>query len=228
MQQFWNARAKENAEYFVDNRLDYNRGDLEQFWAGGETDLGRLLEIGAVGLRPSDVVVDLGCGVGRLTRAIADRAAEVIAIDISSEMIARAAENLARLDNVELRVGDGYSLQPVPDSTIDAVISHVVFQHIPDPAITLGYVKEIGRILRPDGWATFQVSNDPAIHSAAYPRSSWLQRALRRAPRGLEDPAWRGSALELTALEDAVRAGGMSIELLSGAGTQYCIVTTRK
>ena len=228
MERFWNARARENAPYFVDNRLDYRHGDLAEFWAGGEKDLERLLEIGGVSFGPTDRVLDIGCGVGRLTRAAAARAGFVTGIDISAEMVSQARANLAGLGNVELQVGDGTSLRPIPDASVDAVISHVVFQHIPDPAITLGYVGEIGRVLRSGGWATFQVSNDPSIHAASHPRPSWLKRALGLAPRGLEDRAWKGSAVDLAALREAASAAGMTVERMSGAGSQYCIVTTRK
>ena len=36
MQRFWDARAREDAFYFVDNTLNYRAPDLERFWAGGE------------------------------------------------------------------------------------------------------------------------------------------------------------------------------------------------
>jgi SAM-dependent methyltransferase len=223
MKDFWDARARENAEYFVDNRLDYNDGDQEFFWEYGRKDLSEMLASVAAQLQPSDDVLDIGVGVGRLSRALVEQVAHVTGIDVSAEMIERAKQNLAGHD-VRLIVGDGSSLQPLTDASFDAVVSLVVFQHIPDPQITLGYVREIGRVLKPGGWAAFQVSNDPEIHSKDYPRPSLLKRLIGRAPKGQDDPAWRGSAVELEALRAAAADGGMTVAQTTGEGTQYCIV----
>ncbi len=226
MAEFWNARARENANYFVDNRLDYNAGDEAQLWREGEADLMRML--GSVGARlePQDTVLDVGCGVGRLTRALAGRAEHVHGIDVSAEMLTRASANLAGVANVTLHQGDGTGLGPIADASVDAVISLVVFQHIPDPVVTLGYVREIGRVLSPGGWAAFQVSNDPSVHAAGSPTPSRLKVLLGRAPKGQSDPAWRGSAVSLEALHAAVADGGMRVAALAGEGTQFCVART--
>ena len=237
MARFWDERARENAEYFVDNRLDYRRGDYgpddpEDFWTKGRRDFDVLLDtVGAPAIGPDDVVLDVGCGVGRLTRVAAERARRVHALDVSAEMVERARANLSDLDNIELHVGDGTSLRPLEDDSVDVVVSLVVFQHLPDPEVTYGYVREIGRVLRPGGWAAFQVSDDPAIHAMEHPRPSALRRAVARLrgglPGGQEDPAWRGSAIELDRLRDAAASTGARLERIEGAGTQYCLVLLR-
>ena len=226
MADFWDARARENANYFVDNRLDYNDGDEARFWREGETDLSRMLASVGAEIAPDDVVLDLGCGVGRLTRAAAARSAHVHGIDVSAEMLVRARGNLAQCSNVTFHLGDGTTLDPIADASVDAVISLVVFQHIPDPAVTLGYVREIGRVLSPRGWAAFQVSNDPSIHASGNPTPSRLKVLLGRAPKGQTDPAWRGSAVRLEALHAAVAEGGMRVAALAGEGTQFCVART--
>ena len=227
MASFWDARARENAMYFVDNRLDYNHGDEATFWREGAADLERMLDGVGAAVGREETVLDIGCGVGRLTRALADRAAHVHGIDVSAEMITRARGHLADRTNVTLHHGDGLSLAPLADGSVDGVVSLVVFQHIPDPAVTLGYVREIGRVLRPGGWAVFQVSGNPAIH-APVPVTGRLKAALGRAPRGQDDPAWRGSAVELPVLEQAVADGGMRTVRREGEGTQFLIVRTEK
>ncbi len=227
MARFWDARARENANYFVDNRLDYNGGDEVTFWREGAADLARMLADVESTIGKDDVVLDVGCGVGRLTRAAAATARHVHGIDVSAEMLRRARANLAALDNVTLHEGDGTSLAPLGDASVDAVISLVVFQHIPDPAVTLGYVREIGRVLRPGGWAAFHVSNDPAIHAPGR-TGSRLKAALGRAPKGQGDPAWRGSAVPIADLEAAVADGGMRIARRTGEGTQFLVVRTEK
>ena len=151
-------------------------------------------------------MLEIGCGVGRITRVLAARAAQVLALDVSDEMLARARELNPALTNVSWVLGDGLSLHGIPDASLDACVSVVVFQHIPDPEVTLGYVREVGRVLRPGGWAALQVSDDPAIHRARPGLAPRVRALLGRAPRGQRHPAWLGSSVTPTAL-GADRAG---------------------
>jgi SAM-dependent methyltransferase len=228
---FWDARAREDAYFFVDNRRAYRVSDLVSFWAQGERDLDRLL--GALDLRinAGDMVVDIGCGVGRLTRPIAARARRVYALDISSEMLERARSHLADFENIEWILGDGSSLRPLREASVDACVSHVVFQHIPDPEVTLAYVAEMARVLRPGGWAAFQVSNDPRVHRRSGLRSAparAVSAALGRAPRGQGHPAWRGSAVDLDALRHHAERSGLALDRIVGEGEQLCLIGARR
>ena len=224
MAEFWDARAREDAFFFVDNEQSYKAPDVERFFAEGARTLDALLDECGMAGRGADVALDIGCGLGRLTRALAERVGHVHALDVSPEMLTRARELNAHLGNVTWHRGDGRTLQPLADSEVDAVVSHVVFQHVPDPEITYGYVVEIGRVLRPGGWAAFQVSNDPRVHEGLHKPPSRLKTLFGRAPRGQRDPAWRGSAVDLDALERAAREGGCAVAHVSGAGTQFCCI----
>ena len=164
MRDFWDARAAEDPYYFVDNRLAYGDPDTEGFWSGGEPLLDRILDELELEIEPRDELVEIGCGLGRLTRPLAARARSVAALDVSPRMLELARSQNPELANVDWVLGDGRTLAPLGDDSADGVFSHVVFQHLPDPAITLGYVREMGRVLRPGGWAGFQVSNAPEIH----------------------------------------------------------------
>jgi SAM-dependent methyltransferase len=235
MRAFWDARAREEPYFFIDDRRRYRDPELETFWREGERDLDRLLELLGRAVAPGDVVLEVGCGIGRLTRPLAARAGAiepggagcVLALDVSAEMIDRARRHHSDLERVQWIVGDGRTLAPVPDGSVDAAVSHVVFQHIPDPAITLGYVTELGRVLRPGGWAAFQVSNNPAIHRRRHGLAERWRAAraqLGAGPRGRRDPAWLGSAVKLDELRGAAARGGLEIERIVGAGTQFCLV----
>lgn len=228
MRRYWDERAGEDALYFVDTRQRYGDPDPERFWEAGERDLDALLAAVGAELLPDERVVEVGCGVGRLTRSLARRVRSVIALDVSEAMLARAQAENAGLGNVEWVLGDGRSLAGVPDASADACVSWVVFQHVPDPAITLGYVREMGRVLRPGGWAAFQVSNDPSVHRPPG-RVRGLARALAgRGPRGQDHPAWLGSAVDLGALRAAAGEAGMDVERTAHEGTQYCVVLARR
>jgi SAM-dependent methyltransferase len=229
MRDYWDERAREDAFYFVDNRIRYKHpGEEERFWQMGREDLDGLLGSLDVAIGTEDVVVEIGCGVGRLTRVIAERARAVKAIDVSAEMLRRARRENEALANVEWIEGDGVSLAGVGDRTAALVVSHVVFQHIPDPQITLGYVRDIGRVLKPGGVAALQLSNDRSVHAWTPTLRERLRMLLGRGPRGQTHEAWIGSAVELHELRAAAADGGMAVEKVSGVGTQYMLVRLRR
>jgi SAM-dependent methyltransferase len=225
MARFWDERAREDPFFFVDNRLEYGHPDLDRFWAGGERDLEMMLTAIDVSLRRDDEVVELGCGIGRLTRPIAARCRSVRALDVSARMIELARSYNPELAGVEWHVGDGTSLGGIGDASADACISHVVLQHIPEPAISLGYIREMGRVLRPGGWAAFQFSTVPKMHE---PPGLVQRFRERREPAASFDPRWRGSALSVEAVREAARDGGMDVERTAGEGTQHCVALARK
>jgi SAM-dependent methyltransferase len=229
MRRFWDARARENALFYIDSGLDYRYPDPGTFWQRGAAIVDRIVGELGVPIGAEDNVVEIGCGIGRLTRPLAARAGRVIALDVSAEMIERAQDATPNLEGVEWRVGDGISLAGIDDASIDAVISHVVFQHIPDPEITLGYVREMGRVLRPGGRAGFQVSNRPEIHRPQDPGLSGRVRELGgRQPRGQRDPAWLGAPTDLKRLRAVAAESGMETERVVNEGTQWCFVVLRR
>ena len=71
MQRFWDERAREDAFFFVDDRLEYGRPDVERFFRDGEKALDDILGQLGVSLQGDENVVEIGCGLGRITRAIA-------------------------------------------------------------------------------------------------------------------------------------------------------------
>jgi SAM-dependent methyltransferase len=231
MRRFWDARARENAFYFVDNSLPYHDPDADRFWRGGPEQLALMEEQLQVRVEPAQDVIEIGCGPGRITRALSERARSVRAFDVSEEMIARARELNPHLENVEFILGDGVSLAPAGDESADVVHSDLVFQHIPDPRITLGYVREMGRVLRPGGFAMFQFSNAPEIHA----RPPWHERVrptlravLGRGPGGQTHGAWLGSGIELATLDGVAGEVGMRRERVVGEGELLCRALYRK
>jgi SAM-dependent methyltransferase len=230
MRRFWDARAREDAFHFVDNREPYKDADPARFWREGQRDLDHILDTLEVTVRQDDLVLDIGCGLGRLTRVLAGRAAHVIALDVSPEMLRRAQELNAELNNVTWLLGDGESLAGVEDASVDGAVSHVVFQHIPDAKVTLGYVEELGRVLKPGGWAAFGVSTDPRIHEpppserGGTSRRDLLRGLAGRKPRGQSAPEWLGAPVPLDALGAVATAAGLTLEKIEGAGTQFTLV----
>jgi SAM-dependent methyltransferase len=233
MREFWDQRARENAMWFIDSRLDYRNTDEQAFWDSGERDLDTTLGLVDANVQGHERILEIGCGIGRLTRALAARTRSVVGIDVSAEMVDRARAALSGVDNVEIRLGNGTDLADCPDASFDACYSFVVFQHIPDPAVTCAYVVEMGRILVPGGWTVFQVSDMPELHerrrwSGTHGWRDRLARLAGRRPHGCLDPQWLGSAVPSGQLDDALERGSLQVVASYGAGTQYHLVHARR
>jgi SAM-dependent methyltransferase len=230
-ERYWDERARENALYFVDNEVGYDDPDTEAFWRRGEEVVALMLDMSGLEIDPGETVLDVGCGVGRLTRALAARAKHVYGLDVSREMLRLAEQHNPGLENVEWLHGDGAGLGALPDASVDGCLSHVVFQHIPDPEITLNYVREMGRVLRPGGWALFQVSTDPDVHRRPNAEGGVRARVKSLLGRGGDagdDRAWWGSAVDAGALRSAAADGGLEVERLLDEGSQYTTVLARR
>ena len=108
--------------------------------------------------RSDAVVLEIGCGTGRIMQHLAASYREVHGIDISSKMVEQGTHRLAQLENVHFHHGNGYDLEPFADESFDLVYSALVFQHMPK-TIAYNYLLEARRVLRPGGLLSFQVPN---------------------------------------------------------------------
>ena len=107
-----------------------------------------------LGIEPSHVVLEIGCGIGRVGQVLAPRCAEWIGTDISGNMLRFAGERLARLPNVRLIELNSVGLAEIPSESVDRVYCTVVFMHLYEWD-RYRYVQEAWRVLRPGGRAYF-------------------------------------------------------------------------
>ena len=101
---------------------------------------------------PERDALDLGCGMGRFSEALAPRMRTVLGLDLSSGMVEEARRR-SRHDNVRYRVGAGRGLDGVPDASMHLVLAADVFPYLVEAGLAEHHVAEMGRVLRPGGAA---------------------------------------------------------------------------
>jgi SAM-dependent methyltransferase len=160
LQIHWNELGRRDPYWAIISRPDRrgNRWDLDEFLRTGVDEIDALL----AWLRSLGVVVrsgralDFGCGVGRLTQALARSFAECDGVDIAPSMIERANELNRFGDRCRYHVNDRDDLALFDDEVFDLVYSVIVLQHI-SPEFTAAYLREFARVLAPGGVLVFQL-----------------------------------------------------------------------
>ena len=99
--------------------------------------------------------LDFGCGIGRLTQALGRHFEEVFGVDISSAMIGQATE-LNKFENCKYLHNTKADLSLFKSNQFNLIYSNLVLQHI-QPEISLVYITEFIRVLRPEGLLIFQL-----------------------------------------------------------------------
>lgn len=223
MRDFWDARARENAAWYVDTSLSYDDPDMQRFFATGEAIVADALDDAPVTPPGRGMALEVGSGLGRVCAALAPRFDRVVGLDISIEMVRRATE-LAPAQHVSFVLGDGATLGGIDDGTVDLVLSFTVFQHIPSVNVIESYLREAGRVLRPGGVFVFQWNNEPGELRWRVRRSllGALQRTHIRRERYLRNaPQFLGSRVPLDRVDRVLRSAGMELKATRNAGTLY-------
>jgi SAM-dependent methyltransferase len=147
-------------------------------------------------------VLDVGCGPGIVTSALAEGAQEVVALDLIPQMLEQARERCAKAGrtNVVFKEGSATAL-PFADATFDAVVTRLSFHHFAEPNVAL---KEMLRVLRRGGILTIA-----DVVSSEEPNKSELQNAIEV----LRDPS-HVRMLPATELIALIAQSGVAIERL--------------
>lgn len=104
-------------------------------------------------IAPARTVLDVGCGIGRMERALAAEVAAITGIDLSAGMVAEARRRCSALTNVTLRQCSGTDLSEFEDESFDLVLAVDSFPYLvaAGAAIVDRHVADAVRLLRPGG-----------------------------------------------------------------------------
>lgn len=184
--------------------------DVERFFQSGVDEIGAVL--GAV--ERSGVVVprrralDFGCGVGRLTQAMAGHFERCDGVDISTSMLRLAAQHNRHADRCVYHLNVSSDLSMFEDAAFSFVYSTLVLQHM-EPRYSREYIRELLRVLAPDGVLVFQLpshrtATEPSRGAALSANAGPLPPAACRADIAIDQPALALRAGELATLKVSV------------------------
>ena len=190
--QFWEEKATENPYWYVSSYGPYDNRNLDEFWKSGETIWRQIQDLTGYSPQSNHQVVEIGCGVGRLTRIISPRVKYVYAFDISEQMIEMAKQR--HLPNVGFFRTDT-NLGVVPDATVDLALAYCVFQHLPSSEVLHNYINEMQRVTKKGGIVAFTLT-PRAIADNLRPlmklKAKMMERLRRNGPRNLGTDEWLG------------------------------------
>jgi SAM-dependent methyltransferase len=165
----WESLAQRDAlsAILTDESKSGGRWDVTQFMATGDAEIETVLQhLESLGLQPDPgwAVLDFGCGVGRLTQALARRFRSCVGIDISQEMITQA-NALNRYGHCRYVVSTTPQL-PFADESCSFLYSNLVLQHMAR-RFAVNYLREFTRVVAPGGVLVFGVQDSFATPNLA-------------------------------------------------------------
>lgn len=135
---------------------------------------------------PGASVLDVGCGGGLLSEALARTGAKVTAIDLAPELV-----KVAKLHRLESGVGVDYRLQSVESlaaevpGSFDAITCMEMLEHVPDPASVIG---ACAALLKPGGRLFLSTLNrTPAAFALAIVGAEYVARLLPKGTHHYQD-----------------------------------------
>jgi predicted TPR repeat methyltransferase len=156
--EWWNKSLDEVGIHSMDKLVsaDANWATVLQ---SGRDDLARAIAITGMKCGKGRSVLEVGCGLGRMSVALADHFGRVVGVDIAPRLIEEAQRRNER-GEVNFEVADGVHLRPASITECDTVFSYEVFYYINAEALTT-YFLDAFQLLRSGGQFVFQLNLEP-------------------------------------------------------------------
>ena len=210
MKQDWDGRARQCARHYIataradwtdEEFIESGRATIRQYVLNDMWNICR-------GREPSQIrALEVGCGAGRSTKALAEVFGEVHGVDVSGEMINAARSLLRDQSNAFVYQNNGMDLSALTgDLSFAFAFSHLVFQHIPSQEIIENYFHEVSRRLEPGALFKCQVNG--------------CMGQPRRLSRLIRNDTWLGTPLSEAEVNGIAERSGFEPRYLVGAGTQ--------
>ncbi len=219
MRRDWDARARKNPRAYI-NWPDVADQE-EAFFASGRADYERYVRPFLARMRfdaSGKTALEIGCGVGRITRSLLEDFGRVIGVDVSPEMIGLVkAHGWPRATFFAV---SGRDLAEVESESVDFVFSFAVFQHVPDKDAILHYFQETARVLRPGGIFRLHLKGlwtlalGRLLIEAGFPEKERVSSALlRKIPyvRLRKLDTWQGRSLPVPEARRVCRGLGLEV-----------------
>ena len=165
----------------TDEGMNHGAWDLAEFWRLGEKEIAGVMSTAdRIGYpKAREEAVDFGCGVGRLTRALAAYFDRCTGVDGAESMVQLASELNRGLPCRFVRARDS-DLVRFPGHTMDFVYSSFVLQHLQDEVAVRSAIDGLAHLVRPSGLLAFQ------LPTSVPSRTFWGRLTLRtRVYKGL-------------------------------------------
>ncbi|MBM4075360.1 MAG: class I SAM-dependent methyltransferase [Planctomycetes bacterium] len=156
--EWWNKSLDEVGLQGMDKLVDSNAG-WDHFLETGRSDLERALAITEMRIGLDRSVLEIGCGVGRLSYWLAEKFGDVVGVDVASSLIEEARRRNSR-SNVSFEVGDGIHLAPCTRKEFDSIFSYEVLYYLNCHQLT-SYLRDAYQLLRPGGEFVFHLNMEP-------------------------------------------------------------------
>lgn len=193
-----------------------NRWDIEEFFRTGEVSVDAELQ-GVREFHPAlrgGTALDFGCGVGRLSQALARHFQQVTGVDISEGMLELARRHNRHGDRVRYMLNTRSDLTQFADGQFDFVYSLITLQHM-EPDYARRYIAEFVRVTAPGGAILFQL---PAVRPTRKrrPFTLWPDTLARRGWGAMRrwlalDPVMEMHALPRAEVEATLVAAGATV-----------------
>lgn len=176
MKRDWDRRASVDAHYWV---AATQEADLDSYERSAHNDTTALIE----GLKPhltalrsggkGASILDLGCGIGRMTSLLTPHFERVVGVDVSEVMIERARElhevsSDAEGASLSFYVNSGTELEAFEEGSFQVVCSYSVLAHLPADVV-MAYFLEVSRVLEQGGLFRYQFWVTPDAEGAIHP-----------------------------------------------------------